>query len=174
MKIESTLYYRHVDLSILRKIDELLTQHYGYPKKFRQLAKRLHTSRGHLYAEGFMHDVFDVQFDLHPEKLIRLAGFSIVNFEHGRYSQHTLAALMIFLKQLIPDLHIQAWAYSLDDRQEFWLKFEAQQLKCIQDQPHVDLEHAQEILNSIYPWWHATMPVQIHEGILNQRQSVIS
>ena len=174
MKIESTLYYRHVDLSILRKIDELLTQHHGDRKRFRQFAKRLHSSRGHLYADQLIHEVFDLQFDLQPEKLIRLAGFSIVHFEHGRYSQQTLQALMLFLKKLIPDLHLQAWAYNLDNMQEFWLKFEGEQLKCIQDQPHVDLEHAQDILNSIYPWWHATMPIQIHEGILNQSQSTNS
>lgn len=171
MNIESTLYYRHADVSIMRKIDELLSQHQGDRKKFRQMAKRLHTSRGHLYADSFLHDVFDLQFDLHPENLIRLAGFSIVHFEHGRYSQQTVEALMLFLKQLIPDLHIQAWAFSLEDLQEFWLKFEEQQLKCIRDQPYVDLKHAQGILNSIYPWWHATMPVQIHEGILNHPPS---
>ena len=168
MNIESTLYYRHVDLSIMRKIDELLTQHNGDSQKFRRLAKRLHTSRGHLYAEDFMHEIFDLHFDLHPEKIIHLAGFSIVHFEHGRYSQETLKALMMFLKKLIPDLHIQAWAYSLDEMREFWLKFEEQQLKCIQDHPHVDLIQAQDVLSSIYPWWHSTMPGQIHEGILNQ------
>lgn len=168
MNIKSTLYYRHADISIMRKIDELLSQHQGNHKKFRQMAKRLHSSRGHLYADHFIHEVFDLQFDLHPEKLIRLAGFSVVHFEHGRYQQQTLETLMLFLKQLIPDLHIQGWAYSLEDMQEFWLKFEEQQLKCMHDQPYLDLTRSQEILNSVYPWWHATMPVQIHAGILNQ------
>ena len=168
MKIESTLYYRHADFSIMRKIDELLIQHHGDNKKFRQLAKRLHTSRGHLYADEFMHNIFDLSFDLYPEKIVHLAGFSIVHFEHGQYSYATLEALMLFLKKLIPDLHLQAWAYHEEETRELWLKFEEKNLKCAQDQPCLNALTDQETLGSVYFWWHATMPKQIHEGILNQ------
>ena len=168
MQIESTLYYRHVDFSIMRKLDELLSKHFGDSKKFRQLAKRLHSSRGHLYADEFMHGLFDLSFDLHPDKIIRMAGFSIAHFQHGQYSYTTLEALMHFLKKLIPDLHIQAWAYHAEQTKEMWLKFEEKHLKCASACPLLDPSKDQECLTSIYPWWHATMPQQIHEGILNQ------
>lgn len=168
MNIQSTLYYRHVDPTLMRKIDELFMLHEGKASTFKQLAKRIHSSRGHIYAEELLHFIFDLTFDLKPQKIMRYAGFSITHFEHGSDGDQILEAVLDFLKKTVPDLHVQAWGYSQEESWEYWLKFDAAQLQREDDLPHHSPFEDLDILNSVYRWWHHGMPKQITEGILNE------
>ncbi|WP_026470893.1 hypothetical protein [Alkanindiges illinoisensis] len=170
MELHSNLYYKHPDASIMDQLDSLFTQHEGDENLFLQAAAAINVDEGAALAQDLLDQVDSVEFDLGPESVSHLAGYSIAHFVHGSAGDEFIEAILLFLKSLLPEIHAQAWGYGDDDPWEFWFKFEGDELIREDDEPFNDPDEDEDIKASIYGWWHQDMPAEIREGFLNRAQ----
>lgn len=168
MEMHSNLYYKHPDAQIMSKLDRLFQEHRGDASQFTVLVCDINPEHGAELAEDILNTVDNIEFDLGPESLYSLAGYSIAHFVHGSSGDEFMEAILLFLKALLPDIHAQAWGCGDDDPWEFWFKFEGDELIREDDEPLNDPEEDEEIKASIYTWWHADLPKEIKEGFLNE------
>ena len=169
MELHSNLYYRHANAQIMSKLDQLFQKHRGDADKFITLASSINPKSGAELARDILDTVDNVEFDLGPELLYPIEGFSIAHFVHGSAGDEFIEAILFFLKALVPDIHVQAWGCGDDDPWEFWFKFEGDELIREDDEPFNDPAEDEEIKASIYNWWHADLPEKIKEGFLNEK-----
>ena len=168
MEMHSNLYYKHTDLKVMAELNRLFEEHKGDQDKFIAIAIALNSEQGLELATDLLDSVDNVEFDLGPETIQSIEGFSIAHFVHGSSGDEFIEAILLFLKALIPDIHAQAWGCGDDDPWEFWYKFEGDELVREDDEPFNDPDEDEEIKTSIYTWWHAGLPNKIKEGFLNE------
>ena len=168
MEMHSNLYYKHTDLKVMAELNRLFEEHKGDQDKFIAIAIALNSEQGLELATDLLDSVDNVEFDLGPETIQSIEGFSIAHFVHGSSGDEFIEAILLFLKALIPDIHTQAWGCGDDDPWEFWYKFEGDKLVREDDEPFNDPDEDEEIKTSIYTWWHAGLPNKIKEGFLNE------
>ena len=168
MEMHSNLYYKHPDSKVMAELDHLFKQHQGDKDKFIAAAITLNPEHGQELASDLLDSVDNVEFDLGPETIQSIEGFSIAHFVHGSSGDEFIEAILLFLKALLADIHAQAWGCGDDDPWEFWYRFEGDELVREDDEPSNDPEEDEEIKASIYTWWHAGLPEKIKEGFLNQ------
>jgi hypothetical protein len=168
MELHSNLYYRHADAQIMSKLDRLFEEHRGDSDKFIALACDINPENGAELAREILETVDNIEFDLGPELLYPIEGYSIAHFVHGSSGDEFIEAILFFLKALAPSIQAQAWGCGDDDPWEFWFKFEGDELLREDDEPFNDPEEDEEIKANIYTWWHAGLPQQIKEGFLNE------
>ena len=168
MEMHSNLYYKHTDLKVMAELNRLFEEHKGDQDKFIAIAIALNSEQGLELATDLLDSVDNVEFDLGPETIQSIEGFSIAHFVHGSSGDEFIEAILLFLKALIPDIHAQAWGCGDDDPWEFWYKFEGDKLVREDDEPFNDPDEDEEIKTSIYTWWHAGFPNKIKEGFLNE------
>lgn len=173
MPIQSCVYYRHIDLSLMRKLDDLFGPDALQDHKFSQLAKRVHSSQGHLYAAEYLRIAQHFEHSLPQAQFQQSAGFSIISFRHKQHGDIVINALVNFLKQLVPDLNIQAWGYDAEKAWEYWLKFEEKTLRCEQNQFHPQAQQDLSTIHRIYHWWHQDLPEILKTGLMNQQPSLL-
>jgi len=133
MELHSNLYYHHPDSVIMDQLDHLFQQHQDNPVTFVQLASTINPEYGAELAQELIDQVDQIEYDLAPETVYRLAGFSILHFVHGSAGDDIMEAILFFLKALVPALHVQAWGCGDDDPWEFWFKFD--QMKISTSKP---------------------------------------
>ena len=168
MEMHSNLYYKHTDLKVMAELNRLFEEHKGDQDKFIAIAIALNSEQGLELATDLLDSVDNVEFDLGPETIQSIEGFSIAHFVHGSSGDEFIEAILLFLKALIPDIQTQAWGCGDDDPWEFWYKFEGDELVREDDEPFNDPDEDEEIKTSIYTWWHAGLPNKIKEGFLNE------
>lgn len=171
MELHSNLYYHHVNSGLMDQLDRLFLHHQDHPVTFLQLAAAINSEYGAELAQDLLDQVDQMEYDLAPESVSRIAGFSILHFVHGSSGDEIMEAMLFFLKGLIPELQVQAWGCGDDDPWEFWLKFEGDELVREDDEPFNDPDQDQLIKAEIYTWWHENMPNEIKEGFLNEVES---
>ena len=169
MELHSNLYYKHKNVQIMSNIDRLFKEHHGNADTFTAVAIELNPHCGQELAEDILNTVDNIEFDLGPESLCSVEGYSIAHFVHGSAGDEFVEAILLFLKALVPDIHAQAWGCGDDDPWEFWFKFNGDELIREDDEPLNDPEEDQEIKANIYLWWHTDMPKNIKEGFLNEK-----
>lgn len=170
MELHSNLYFRHADAEIMAKLDALLQQHQGDAELFKQYAYNLNPFEGEQLAQDLLDQVDQIEYDLAPESVYHFADYSVAHFVHGSDGAEIIEALLNFLKNLLPQIHTQAWGCGDDDPWEFWFKFEDDTLIRQDDEPLNDADEDQQIKATIYAWWHKEMPAEIKEGFLNDAQ----
>ena len=170
MELHSNLYYHHPDSVIMDQLDHLFQQHQDNPVTFVQLASTINAEYGAELAQELIDQIDQIEYDLAPETVYRLAGFSILHFVHGSAGDDIMEAILFFLKALVPALHVQAWGCGDDDPWEFWFKFEGDELVREDDEPFNDPDEDLNIKAEIYTWWHQDMPKEIQEGFLNETE----
>ncbi|WP_010111278.1 hypothetical protein [Acinetobacter sp. P8-3-8] len=168
MEMHSNLYYKHPDSKVMADLNRLFKQHQGDKDKFIAAAITLNPEHGQELASDLLDSVDNVEFDLGPETIQSIEGFSIAHFVHGSSGDEFIEAILLFLKALLADIHTQAWGCGDDDPWEFWFKFEGDELIREDDEPFNDPEEDEEIKASIYTWWHTGLPEKIKEGFLNE------
>lgn len=168
MELHSNLYYTHPNTEIMQKLGRLFQAHRGEQDKFIAVAVELNSQLGQELAEDLLNTVDNIEFDLGPETLHTIAGYSVAHFVHGSSGDEFIEAILLFLKALLPEIHTLAWGCGDDDPWEFWFKFEGDELIREDDEPFNDPEQDDEIKSSIYTWWHTGLPEKIKEGFLNQ------
>ena len=168
MELHSNLYYHHPDSVIMDQLDHLFQQHQDNPVTFVQLASTINPEYGAELAQELIDQVDQIEYDLAPESLVYVAGFAVLDFTHGSNGDENIENILLFLKELLPDIHVQARGQGDDDPWEFWFKFDGDELVREDDEPFNDPEDDEEIKASIYQWWHEGMPEQIKEGFLNE------
>lgn len=149
MELHSNLYYTHPNTEIMQKLGRLFQEHCGEQDKFIAIAVELNSQLGQELAEDLLNTVDNIDFDLGPESLHAIAGYSVAHFVHGSSGDEFIEAILLFLKALLPEIHTLAWG-------------------CGDDEPFNDPEQDDEIKSSIYTWWHTGLPEKIKEGFLNQ------
>lgn len=169
MELHSNLYYKHSDAKITAKLDRLFQEHQGDSNKFIALANEINSEHGSELATEILDSVDSLEYDLRPELLYPIEGYSLAHFVHGSLGDEFMEAILLFVKALIPDIHIQAWGCGDEDPWEFWFRFEGDELIREDDEPLNDPDEDSEIKASIYAWWHAEMPEKIKEGFLNEK-----
>ena len=168
MELHSNLYYRHADAEVMAKLGRLFETHRGDADKFIALASEINPQHGAELATEILDSVDNLEYDLGPELLYPVEGYSIAHFVHGSAGDEFMEAILFFIKALVPDIHAQAWGCGDDDPWEFWFKFEGDELIREDDEPLNDPEEDEEIKANVYAWWHADMPEKIKEGFLNR------
>ncbi|WP_151810402.1 hypothetical protein [Acinetobacter bereziniae] len=168
MELHSNIYYQHSNPNLMLKLDELFKAHRGDQDRFMTSAVEINPEMGHELAEDLLNTVDNVEFDLGPESISRIDGYSIAHFVHGSSGDEFVEAIVLFLKSLLDEIDVCAWGCGDDDPWEFWFKFEEDELIREDDEPFNDPEEDEEIKSSIYTWWHAGLPEKIKEGFLNQ------
>lgn len=168
MEMHSNVYYKHADSKVMADLDRLFKEHQGDKDKFVAAATTLNPEHGQELALDLLDSVDNVEFDLGPETIQSIEGYSIAHFVHGSSADEFIEAILLFLKALLADIHTQAWGCGDDDPWEFWFKFEGDELVREDDEPFNDSEEDEEIKASIYTWWHADLPKKIKEGFLNE------
>ncbi|MBP2543528.1 hypothetical protein [Acinetobacter guillouiae] len=168
MELHSNLYYTHPNTEIMQKLGRLFQEHRGEQDKFIAVAVELNSQLGQELAEDLLNTVDNIEFDLGPESLHTIAGYSVAHFVHGSSGDEFIEAILLFLKALLPEIHTLAWGCGDDDPWEFWFKFEGDELIREDDEPFNDPEQDDEIKSSIYTWWHTGLPEKIKEGFLKQ------
>lgn len=168
MEMHSNVYYRHADSKVMAALDHLFESHKGNQDIFVTSAIAIHPELGEALAIDITNSVDDLEFDLGPESVDQIEGYSIAHFVHGSSGDEFIEAILLFLKALVPDIDTQAWGCGDDDPWEFWFKFEGNELIREDDEPFNDPEEDEAIKSSIYTRWHKDFPEKIKEGFLNQ------
>jgi hypothetical protein len=173
MPVHSQVYFRHIDRSLMRKLNDLFHLHNNDSKKFRQLAKRIHSSQGHVYAQKFLSKIQPLHLSLGIQCLEQHDGLSILNLTNTDIDEPALHYLMTFLKQLVPDLHLQAWCNQPIQGIESWMKYDALQLVVQHNSTATTESLANPQIQQIYQWWHADLPTDIQVGHLQPTRLAI-
>jgi hypothetical protein len=167
VELHSRLYYKHLDDQVMKQLEALFTTHHGDEEKFIQSSLVINPEAGDTTQE-LLDQIDSVEYDLAPESLVYVAGFAVLDFTHGSNGDENIENILLFLKELLPDIHVQARGQGDDDPWEFWFKFDGDEMVREDDEPFNDPEDDEEIKASIYQWWHEGMPEQIKEGFLNE------
>lgn len=168
-ELHSNLYYKHDDSDIMGKLDVLFTEPQGDVARIREIAASLDAENGEALAQDLIDTVDEPEHDLSAERIVRQAGYSVAHFVHGSPGDEFIEAIVGFLHELVPGLHVQAWGCGDDDPWEFWFKVEEGEVVRQDDEPFSDPEEDENIRAGIYAWWHADMPDEIKEGFLNEQ-----
>jgi len=171
-ELHSNIYYKHSSPEITGKIESIFFECNGDEDKIKSIASSINPEIGSALADELINFVINPVHDLSAESINKNNGYTIAHFVHGRMGDENLEQILIFLYSLVPDIHAQAWGCGDDDPWEFWLKHENGNLIRKDDEPTMEKEEDQEILNTIYAWWHVSMPDTINEGLLNDDQDI--
>jgi|GEM_PF-598973 len=178
-ELHSNIYFKHPkqavhnQLLVLFSLGDINSRiHISDTEKFRlrflQLAKQINPDQGQEIATALLQD-FDQKYGetFSCESIWEDSGYCISHWVNGSQGQYIAGRMVKFLYQLCPDIHAQAWGCGDDDPWEYWYKFEDGHVITHEDEP--DMDDDSYIENTIYRWWHESMPDSIREGILNER-----
>ncbi len=173
------IYYSHSNQELLDKLDSLFDESTVEKEKFTGIAVSINSNDGAKLVESLFEACIEPDLDLGVgAEFKRIDGYSVANFVHGTGGDEVAEAIVRFIKQLVPDVHVQAWGHGDEDPWEYWLKYEVrkswlgkEKLKLIkkEDTPFQSEDEDEEIRQKIYEWWHDDMPASIKEGYLNEK-----
>ena len=168
-ELHSNVYFKHESSEVMSQLDSLFYESKGNQSEFTSTCQALNPVNGAELAAELIRYVDEPKHDLQAESLNNNEGYSVCHFVHGTGGDDIIGKLVEFLYRLCPEIHAQAQGCGDDDPWEFWFKFEGGLLKREDDHPVMDLEDGedQEIKETIYAWWHESMPEAIQEGLLN-------
>jgi NAD-dependent DNA ligase len=158
----------HEDPEIMDLLDSLFEDSNGDAEKFTSFCETINPDNGAKLSKELISFVDEPRYDLDAETISRTAGYSVCHFVHGTGGDDIVGTIIEFLYLLCPDIHAQAWGCGDDDPWEYWFKYENGSVRREDDEPEMDEEEDEEIMNTIYAWWHETMPNAIREGVLNE------
>ena len=167
-ELHSNVYYKHDDPDVMKQLNTLFYECNGDKEKIISIAKTLNPSDGEDQAFELIESVDEPKYDLDAESLEQIGGYSVCHFVHGSIGDEIVENMVKFLHELVPGTHAQAWGCGDDDPWEYWIKFEDGKIIRKDDEPYEDEEEDEAIMNTIYAWWHSTMPDSIKEGFLNE------
>jgi NAD-dependent DNA ligase len=171
-ELHSNIYYKHSKPEIMQKLDSLFSDCEGDENNLIRIATQINQDDGAEFARDLLSKVEEPEYDIDAESLEKVDGYSVAHLVHGSAGDEVVKNIIKFLYALIPDIHAQAWGCGDDDPWEFWLKYENNSLVRKDDEPFIDEDDDQEILNTVYAWWHETMPAAISEGLLNEDREI--
>lgn len=128
MKSYSSIYYKHADPEIMNKIDFLFQTHFGHADTFKEVADHINQKEGINLAESLITQVKNIEFDLSPITIYRVMGYSVCHFVHEPTDKELIDLILKFLKHLVPDIEIFAWKKPPDVSDNYWLRFNNNQL----------------------------------------------
>ncbi len=167
-ELHSNIYYKHDDSSKMEILDSLFYESKNDLDKLPSLCGSINPLNGASLAKELISFVGEPEYDLDAESLNKIDGYSVCHFVHGSGGDYIVGEIIKFLYSLCPEIHAQAWGCGDDDPWEYWFKFENGLLKRKDDEPEMDEDEDEEIKNTIYAWWHDSMPDSIKEGFLNE------
>jgi NAD-dependent DNA ligase len=167
-ELHSNIYYKHEEPEIMSLLDSLFFESRGDTVKISKLCEALNPEIGVALSEVLLDFVDDPEHDLDAESLDKTEGYSVCHFVHGSAGDEIVGKIIETLYSLCPEIHAQAWGCGDDDPWEFWFKYENGSVKREDDEPEMDEEEDEEIKNTVYKWWHESMPDSIREGFLNE------
>ena len=165
-ELHSNIYFKHDDSITMDLLDSLFYEADGDIDKFSSYCESINPTNGAALSKGLVSFVDEPEYDLGAESLNKIGGYSVCHFVHGSAGDEIIGEIIKFLYSLCPDIHAQAWGCGDDDPWEFWFKFENGSIKRKDDEPEMDQEEDEKIINTIYAWWHESMPGTIKEGLL--------
>jgi hypothetical protein len=149
-------------------LDSIFYESKGDTDKIESLCKELNSEKGVELSKELVEYVDEPKYDLDAESLSKIEGYSVCHFVHGSSGDEFVGKIIEFLYCLCPDIHAQAWGCGDDDPWEFWFKYENGSVERQDDEPEMDEDEDEDIKNTVYKWWHETMPSSIKEGFLNE------
>jgi NAD-dependent DNA ligase len=167
-ELHSNIYYTHEDPEIIKLLGSLFYESEGDRKKITALCESINTEKGRALSNLLINYVDEPQYELSAESLDKIDGYSVCHFVHGSSGDDIVGKIIETLYCLCPGIHAQAWGCGDDDPWEFWFKYENGSVRREDDEPEMDEEEDEEIKNTIYKWWHESMPDSIREGFLNE------
>ena len=171
-ELHSNIYYKHPKPEIMQKLDSLFSDCEGDENSLIRIATQINQAEGAKFARDLLSKVEEPEYDIDAESLEKVDGYTVAHLVHGSAGDEIVKNIIKFLYALIPDIHAQAWGCGDDDPWEFWLKYENNRLIRKDVEPFIDEDEDQEILNTVYIWWHETMPSAISEGLLNEDREI--
>ena len=96
MEMHSNLYYKHPDSKVMAELNRLFEEHKGDQDKFIAIAVALNSEQGQELATDILNSVDNVEFDLGPESLYSIEGYSIAHFVHGSSGDEFIEAILLF------------------------------------------------------------------------------
>jgi len=172
-ELHSNIYFKHEDSNVMSLLDSLFFESEGIEEKISTICRDLNPSDGYSLSQKLISFVDEPKYDLSAESLVKTEGYSVCHFVHGSSGDEIVGKIVEFLYAISPGIHAQAWGCGDDDPWEYWFKFENGALKREDDEPIMDEDddedgEDEEIKNTIYAWWHDSMPNSIQEGFLNE------
>ena len=167
-ELHSNVYYKHNDPEVMQKLNSLFYECNGDEEKIIEIAQSLNVGEGKKLAQILIELVDEPKYDLNAESLENVDGYSIAHFVHGSMGDEIVEAIVQFVNLLVPNTHAQAWGCGDDDPWEYWIKYEDGNLVRKDDEPLMDDVEDEDIKNTIYKWWHESMPSSVREGFLNE------
>lgn len=168
MELSTRIYYHHPDQNVMAQLKALFTEVQGDEARFIQIAQTLHPKHGADLAQDLIDSIDSLEYDAGAETLHQIGNFHVCSFTHGSEGDEWLSLILLFLKNLLPDIQALGWGCGDDDPWEFWFKFDGNELIRQDDEPFNDPDEDKEIKERIYIWWHAGLPEEIKVGFLNQ------
>lgn len=167
-ELHSNVYYTHEDPEVMKLLDSFFYESEGDTKKMTALCESINPEKGRALSNLLINYVDEPQYELSAESLDKIDGYSVCHFVHGSSGDDIVGKIIETLYCLCPDIHAQAWGCGDDDPWEFWFKYENGSVRREDDEPEMDEDEDEEIKNTIYKWWHESMPGSIREGFLNE------
>lgn len=172
-ELHSNIYFKHPEADVMKRIKSFFMDCNGDEDKLTSIAASINEKDGAQLAYDLITSVGEPEHNLDAESIQMTVGYSVAHFVHGGNGDDIVEDIIEFLYALSPGIHAQAWGYGDDDPWEFWFKHENGNIVRKDDEPLTDEEEHEEIRNSIYAWWHETMPESLNEGILNNENTKI-
>jgi NAD-dependent DNA ligase len=167
-ELHSNIYYKHIDPDVMEKLNSIFYECNGNEEKIIEISLSLNARNGKELAQNLIESVDEPKYDLDAESLEKVEGYSIAHFVHGSIGDEVVESIVHFLNLLVPNTHVQAWGCGDDDPWEYWIKYDNDKLIRKDDEPLNDDDEDEEIKNTIYEWWHESMPSSVKEGFLNE------
>ena len=167
-ELHSNIYFKHNDSKIMELLDSLFYESKGDIEKISSLCETINPSKGVALSKELISFVDEPQHDLDAESIDKIDKYSVCHFVHGSGGDDIVGKIIEFLYSLCPEIHAQAWGCGDDDPWEYWFKFENGSIKREDDEPEMDEDEDEGIKDTIYAWWHESMPDSIKEGFLNE------
>ena len=94
----------------------------------------------------------------------RKGALVIVHFTFGYDGQQVLEKVIFFVKQILPSIKI--WAYFIGDDDPWEIFFKEENNVVINEEVYPDEDDAENVIKTIYAWWHKGLPKSICRGYL--------
>jgi len=135
-----------------------------------ELAEKLNPDTGIDLASNLLRH-FDETQSFGSQSLDEHAGYCKSHWVNGSIGLELHELIICFLGRLCPDIHAQSYVSVGDIPAEAWYKYENGQAYSAFSEPYTIRDD--NILGTIYRWWHSSMPDSVKEGYLNDREGYL-
>lgn len=132
--------------------------------EFLEAATQLNTEHGLSIATKLIESINGFSDDIQPEGTDKYGSIYCVQYVFSHNAEELIDELLLFYDQLLKPLDLRGYMSGDDDQWEVFYKLEGGNL--VKEELEPDESESEEIIKTIYAWWHKGLPKKIYEGLL--------